>query len=1064
MCFAACNTKGPSPCVSPPPGVTMWESVSSKEVIKNKREEDNIMRNIWLKNRPEHRLIFKRYMIITMMMMIFLVNAFPTGSAAASEEEGGSSVSVDTAGADVTAVENLAEALYRANSGRFSSTSGGFSWDTEGKSRSWTYYNGIMMDAYLMMDSGAYFSSVNTFFDNNISQNLVTRRVNGQNTTYYDQANGITFGYVNNAAASDNYYRPNELDSIPPVRVLFDLLRDPSGRVTSAQKAKYIKMIEYVYGIMQSRNWDVKNSRNQVVNVGGNFKHKYNNSSWSTYQVALDGLYMAQPFFMELANALEDGIFSGSSTTLNMIAPADIYTAVCERMIWVGNNLYDSSTGLYHHGWGPDAGLNGVYWLRAVGWYAAALADVISMLPDSYTVQKEELIRIEKQLFAGMRNRQDPSGLWYNVLNESVSTNSSTQNLPETSGSALLAYAMMKSFAQGYVDEEDGEAGLKAFHGIVDGYVSQNTLTNVYRSAGVSTNPADYLKAELYKPNEAKGVGPLMMAACYAGAAAAGLQKHEPEVIPPEVKALTYNGMEQELVTAGSVTGGTMYYALGENADTAPTDEEQLSDGGTADPVSGGEDELNGGDQISVWTTTIPSAVSAGTWYVWYKAVGDSRHTDTVPAVLEAAIARKSVTVSGITAEDKTYDGTTDAVLVFDTAVLDGRVGDDILTVTAAGAFEDEAAGENKAVAVTDLSLTGTDADNYELAEEGQQTAAAADISAADLSEVTAQQEGTLTYNGADQTAEVNTTAVSVNEQEVSFTYSASEEGEYGDSVPAFRDAGDHTVYYKAAAPNHNVSEGSFPVSIEKKTVTVTADEKSKTYGEEDPELTAGIEGVENGDVLSYTLTRAAGEDVDEYDITVTPGENPNYLVETEPGRLTITPKSIGSAEAALSETEIFYTGSGQSVSVISVTLDGLALTSSDYEVSGTKGTDPGSYVVTITGKGNYKDTVTVPWSIVEAPPEIRMVLPSSLTMIEAEAFMRTAASVVCIQDNVTTIGERAFYESSSLRQVYIPASVTFIGEDAFAGCSSALVIIGEPGSYAETWASGNGFVFVERG
>ena len=503
-----------------------------------------------LKNHPEHRRILMRYVAI-FMTAILITTIFPAGPAAASVEESGPSVSVEATRANVTVVENLASNLYNTNSGIFSSTSGGFSWDTEGKSRSWTYYNGIMMYAYLMMDNEAYLSPVNAFFNNNINENLATRKVNGQNTVYYDQANNITFGYVNNSAASDNYYRPNELDSIPPVRVLFELIRDTSGRVSDSQKRKYIKMIEYVYEILKSRNWDVKNSRNQVVYVGGNFKHKYNNNSWATYQVALDGLYMAQPFFMELASAVNDGIFS-SSTTLNTLEPAEIYTAVCDRMIWIGNNLYDSSTGLYHHGWGPDSGLNGVYWLRAIGWYAAALADVISMLPDEYSEQKTELIRIEKQLFAGMRSIQDPSGLWYNVLNEGVTT---TANLPETSGSALLAYAMMRSYTEGYVEDEDGESGLKAFNGIVSGYVSNNTLRNVYRSAGVSTDPSGYLNADLYKPNEAKGTGPLMMAACYADAAAANLQKQDPEISSVMVLPSSLKVIESEafMNTAASV-------------------------------------------------------------------------------------------------------------------------------------------------------------------------------------------------------------------------------------------------------------------------------------------------------------------------------------------------------------------------------------------------------------------------------------------------------------------------------------------------------------------------------
>ena len=80
---------------------------------------------------------------------------------------------------------------------------GGFTWDTEGKKRSWTYYNGIMMDAFLMLDEGGFASYANAFYGANIT----------------------TQGTVNSYGASDNYYRVNELDSIPPARALFDLLQ-----------------------------------------------------------------------------------------------------------------------------------------------------------------------------------------------------------------------------------------------------------------------------------------------------------------------------------------------------------------------------------------------------------------------------------------------------------------------------------------------------------------------------------------------------------------------------------------------------------------------------------------------------------------------------------------------------------------------------------------------------------------------------------------------------------------------------------------------------------------------
>ncbi len=391
----------------------------------------------------------------------------------------------------VDSVYALADLLYQNNS-NLATRTGGFIWDTEGKKRSWTYYNGIMMDAFLMLDRESYLNYVNSYYEANIN----------------------SAGKVDSTGASDNYYRENELDSIPPARALFDLIREEE---LNQYTGKYKMTIDYIYGLLQ--NHEV------VEGTDGNFKHKMNNTNWNTYPIALDGLYMAQPFFMEVANALDDGTlsfedfqtYSGKEPD-----PDQIYHDVANRMLWIGDNLYSSENHLYCHGWGAD-GLNGQHWLRAVGWYAAALADVISMLPDEgYDEEKSALIEVEKQLFDGMLDyRDEATGMWYNVIDhgpELVGTG--CDNELETSGSALIAYAMMKSYVEGYLDDTYGEAGLKAFNGIVKNYLDSEGLHNVYISAGVETAPEGYL-SKSYKLNEAKGVGPLMMAASYANAAAA---------------------------------------------------------------------------------------------------------------------------------------------------------------------------------------------------------------------------------------------------------------------------------------------------------------------------------------------------------------------------------------------------------------------------------------------------------------------------------------------------------------------------------------------------------------
>ena len=75
----------------------------------------------------------------------------------------------------------------------------------------------------------------------------------------------------------------------------------------------------------------------------------------------------------------------------------------------------------------------------------------------------------------------------------------------------------------------------------------------------------------------------------------------------------TYDGTEKPLVTVtGTPTGGTMYYALGTNATTAPAD--------------------------NLYTTSIPAKTDAGTYYVWYKVAGDDNHLDTNPLCVKVKI------------------------------------------------------------------------------------------------------------------------------------------------------------------------------------------------------------------------------------------------------------------------------------------------------------------------------------------------------------------------------------------------------------------------------------------
>ncbi len=141
------------------------------------------------------------------------------------------------------------------------------------------------------------------------------------------------------------------------------------------------------------------------------------------------------------------------------------------------------------------------------------------------------------------------------------------------------------------------------------------------------------------------------------------------------------------------------------------------------------------------WTDAT-EAVNAG-YYKAYIAGGDAS------AEVEFTIAKKSVTVSGIKAENKTYDGTTEAQFDCDDAVFDGAVEGDLLIVTAAGTFSDANVGDGKTVTISHFFLDDESLVNYELNTAGSQTTATADISEREVT-LTWGETG-FTYNGGAQ-------------------------------------------------------------------------------------------------------------------------------------------------------------------------------------------------------------------------------------------------------------------------------------------------------------------------
>ncbi|WP_422043159.1 YDG domain-containing protein, partial [Roseateles sp.] len=119
----------------------------------------------------------------------------------------------------------------------------------------------------------------------------------------------------------------------------------------------------------------------------------------------------------------------------------------------------------------------------------------------------------------------------------------------------------------------------------------------------------------------------------------------------------------------------------------------------------------------------------------------------------------KGVTITGISAANKTYDGNTAATLNTTGASFSGKVAGDTLTVaTATGSFADKNMGNAKTVSITGLSLSGSDAGNYVL--DSSTASSSANIDAAHISAITGISAANKTYDG-NTSATLNTTGAS---------------------------------------------------------------------------------------------------------------------------------------------------------------------------------------------------------------------------------------------------------------------------------------------------------------
>jgi unsaturated rhamnogalacturonyl hydrolase len=256
--------------------------------------------------------------------------------------------------------------------------------------------------------------------------------------------------------------------------------------------------------------------RTHPRNAEGGFWHKrrYPNQMW------LDGLYMAGPFLAEYARAFAEPSLADEAVRqlLLMDAHAFVPAQGLHRHAWDGARAQS---------WADHAtGLSPQFWTRSIGWYAMALVDVLDALPADHP-GRPKLLAILRRSADGWVRWQDPAtGTWWQVTD----AGSKPGNYLESSGSAMLTYALAKGVNRGYLDAARfAGPARRGFDGLVAQFIRQDgddwSLTRVCQVAGLGyTNAAgrprdgsfDYYVSEPVVDNDPKGTGAFIMAAVEA--------------------------------------------------------------------------------------------------------------------------------------------------------------------------------------------------------------------------------------------------------------------------------------------------------------------------------------------------------------------------------------------------------------------------------------------------------------------------------------------------------------------------------------------------------------------
>ncbi|NDV46988.1 glycoside hydrolase family 88 protein [Paludibacter sp. 221] len=361
-----------------------------------------------------------------------------------------------------------------------------------------------------------------------------------EKTEYYD----VVKQYADFCLQGDDtvHVENSNIDDLAAGKIFFALYEQEMKKGNVEDAGRYKNCVTFLRNKLKYRHERIASAK---PGAGGFFhKAKYPNQMW------LDGLYMGPALYAEWQYHF--GMELGEKDN------AESWSDIANQFKTIHTYTYDKDKGLNYHGWSADPenensfwarkeepyrGCSPEFWGRGMGWYFAALVDVLELMPPSHE-DYDELKRITSEVALGLSRYQDKeSGCWYQLLQYDATKTANNigdfycnkiynvcdkPNYLESSASGMFTYAYLKGIRIGVLDEEAYlPLAEKAYSGLLKTFIRDNEngeldIIQSCASAGLGpkndisrTGTVNYYlcgKDVHITQNEGKAIGPFIMA------------------------------------------------------------------------------------------------------------------------------------------------------------------------------------------------------------------------------------------------------------------------------------------------------------------------------------------------------------------------------------------------------------------------------------------------------------------------------------------------------------------------------------------------------------------------